>query len=128
MQLTIFLAKLIGLTMIIVSLYTLAQKRTVIALIKAMIDDRPLMFFIELVGMIAGLAMVLAHNIWSGTLAIVVTLIGWMLLIRSLVWMVLPPRTMRQLISALRLERNYPVFAGLSLLIGAYLTYQGFVR
>src|SRR6516164_1668892 len=109
MQLTIFLAKLIGLTMIIVSFYTLAQKRTVIALIKAMIDDRPLMFFIELVGMIAGLAMVLAHNIWSGTLAIVVTLIGWMLLIRSLVWMVLPPRTMRQLISALRLERNYPV-------------------
>ena len=57
-----------------------------------------------------------------------VTLIGWMLLIRSLVWMALPPGAKKQLISALKLDRNYPIFAGLSLLIGAYLTYQGFVR
>jgi hypothetical protein len=35
---------------------------------------------------------------------------------------------MRQLISALKLERNDPIFAELRLLIGACLTYQGFVR
>ena len=61
MQLTIFLAKLIGLTMIIVSLHTLARKRSVITLIDTMIDDPPLMFFIELIGIVAGLAIVLAH-------------------------------------------------------------------
>lgn len=40
----------------------------------------------------AGLAMVLAHNIWSGgALVVVVTLVGWMTLIKSLGFLFLPP-------------------------------------
>jgi len=64
----------------------------------------------------------------GGPLPIIVTLVGWLLVIRSLVWMFLPARTLRRLIAALKLESNYPIFAVVSLLIGAYLTYEGFVR
>ena len=60
----------------------------------------------------AGLAMVLTHNVWSGgALAIVVTLIGWLLLIRSAVSMFLPTRMIKKLVNAIRFEKYYPIFA-----------------
>jgi hypothetical protein len=129
MQLTIFLAKLIGLFTIILSVFMLGAKKTAIDLVDGLINDRPALFVLELVGIAAGLAMVIGHNIWSGgALAIVVTLVGWLLLIRSIVWMALPQRTMKRIVKMVNLEKNYPVFTIVSLLLGAYLTYEGFSR
>ena len=75
--LTLFLARLLGLFFIIVSLAMLVRKDVMLASITALVHDRPLLLVFGMVILAAGLAMVLAHNVWSGgALPIVVTLIG----------------------------------------------------
>jgi len=76
----------------------------------------------------AGLAMVLAHNIWSGgALAVVVTLVGWITLIKSLFFLFLPPEMeagffLRQL----HYQELFYWYGAVSLVLGVYLTYGGF--
>ena len=48
------------------------------------------MFVLSIIIVAAGLAMVLAHNIWSGgAQAVVVTLVGWLTLIKGLLYLLL---------------------------------------
>jgi hypothetical protein len=83
-HLTIFLGKLIGLYCIIVALGLMANKQRSVETVAALIRNAPLLLFVEVVALIAGLAMVLGHNVWSGgALPVIVTLIGWLVAIRG---------------------------------------------
>jgi hypothetical protein len=72
--------------------------------------------------------MVLAHNIWSGgALVIVVTLVGWMALIKSLFFLFLPHEMEAGLfLGQLHYRQLFYVYAAISLVLGIYLTYGGF--
>jgi vacuolar-type H+-ATPase subunit I/STV1 len=76
----------------------------------------------------AGLAMVLAHNIWSrGALAVVVTLVGWLMLLKGLFFLFLPPEVEAEcFMRCLRHPHLIYVCMAPSLIIGIYLTYGGF--
>jgi hypothetical protein len=76
----------------------------------------------------AGLAMVLAHNIWSGgTLVVVVTLVGWMALVKSLFFLFLPPEMEARLfLQQLHYQQLFYLYGAISLALGVYLTYGGF--
>jgi hypothetical protein len=129
MNVTVFLARFLGLFLIIESLSMLTQKPGMLELITSFIQDRPLLFIVEILGVLGGLAMVLGHTVWSGgLLPVVVTLIGWVALIRSVVLLFISPEAVRNFITAIRFEQNYYLFAGISLLLGLYLTYAGFKR
>lgn len=73
------------------SVLVLSAKKAAADFIDGLVNDRSALFVLGIVGIAAGLAMVIGHNVWSGgALPIVATLVGWLLLIRSIVWMVLP--------------------------------------
>jgi hypothetical protein len=127
MDLTHFLARLIGLYCIIMALAMLVRKPAIMELVTGMIQDRPLLFVVQIFGLVAGLAMVLAHSLWfSGLLALVVTLIGWLTLIRNVVWLFLPAETLPRLMTTIRFEQNFMVFGTVTLVTGVYLTVSGF--
>ena len=129
MKLTVFLAKFLGLFLIIESLSMLAQKAAMLELVTSLMQDRPSLFIVEILGVLGGLAMVLGHTVWSGgLLPVIVTIIGWVALIRSVALLFIPHQAMLDLISAIHLEQNYYLFAGISLLVGVYLTAAGFAR
>src|SRR6266567_5324304 len=88
---TVFLARLIGLFALLLSLTELLHKQATVETAAALVRDRPLLFILAMLGLLAGLAIVLTHNIWSGgALPVVVTLLGWALLLRGLVLLLLP--------------------------------------
>jgi len=129
MQLTHFLAQLLGLYCVIVAVAMFVRKREMIEIVLSLIQDRPLLFIVEIFGLIVGLAMVLAHTVWSkGLLAFIITLIGWVTLIRSIVLLFLPLEAIDRFVKTIRYEQNYYVFAGIALILGAYLTFAGFAR
>jgi hypothetical protein len=129
MQLTHFLAQLLGLYCVIVAVAMFVRKREMIEIVLSLIQDRPLLFIVEIFGLIAGLAMVLGHTVWSkGFLAFVVTLIGWITLIRSIVLLFLPAEAVGRFVKTIRYEQNYYLFAAIALVVGAYLTFAGFAR
>ena len=80
--------------------------------------------------MIIGLAMILGHNVWSGgALPVVVTLVGWMALMKGLVCMFLSPEAASEYFLGLfHYEQLFYLYASISLLLGIYLTYSGLRR
>jgi hypothetical protein len=103
------------------------RKPTIMPAIVGLLHDSPLMFIFGLVMLAAGLAMVLAHNVWSGASAVIVTLVGWASLIKGLLLLFLTPEAEANLVLRnLRYQDLFYVYAGSSLVIGLYLTYAGF--
>ena len=124
---TIFLSRLVGLFLILVALSVLTHRVATEETLMALAHTAPLLFILGMVFSIAGLAIVLSHNIWSGgVLPVVVTLIGWVTLIRGLLLLFLSPDTVVGLLAMSHFERLFYFYAGISLAISAYLTYGGF--
>ena len=121
---TVFLARLIGLYGVIVSLTMLASPDALLVPITAMVHDPAALLVAVLVGLVAGLAMVLAHNVWSGgALPVVVTVIGWWLLLKSLFALVLPATSMLALFETWTATGLYRWSSTITLLLGVYLLY-----
>ena len=109
---TSFLARLIGLFLIVVSLAMLVQKQGLAPAISALVQDRAALLVVAMIGLAAGLAMILVHNVWSGgVLPVVVTLIGWFLMLRNALVLFLPPAALRALFDAFHVERFYYLYA-----------------
>lgn len=125
---TAFLGKLVGLYCIAVSLSIFAHAHQTVEIMKAMIQEPPLLYLAGLMGVTAGLAIVLAHNIWSGGgLPIMVTLFGWAALIKGILLLVLSPELESRLfIASSRFEQYPTLYASILLLLGGYLAYAGF--
>ena len=124
---TIFLAKLLGLYWIIVALAMMPRKQSAIATLNALIRNPPLLLLAEVLGLAAGLAVVLGHNIWSGgVLSVVVTLLGWLMLLRGAALLALSSDATIKLFNALRYEDRFYYYMGGTLLLGLYLTIAGF--
>jgi hypothetical protein len=125
--LTIFLARLIGLFAILVSLSMVAHKRVMVETTTALLRNGPLLLITGMVGLVAGLAMVLSHNVWSGgALPVVVTLSGWIILVRSLILLFLSPEVKVRLYERFRFENFFYFYAGISFVFGVYLTWAAF--
>jgi len=73
-----------------------------------------------------GLTLVLLHNLWSGgALTVIITLAGWLTLVKAAVLVVLPSTQLIALYS--RVSSTQILISGsLTLLLGIYLTVAGF--
>jgi hypothetical protein len=119
---TLFLARLIGLFLIAVGLSMLVQGHWMAETITALAHDQPLVYVLALITFACGLAIVLAHNRWSGgALPVVVTILGWIILIKGLVLLLLPPGAEVALFA-----RLIYLYAAVDLAIGIYLAWAGF--
>jgi vacuolar-type H+-ATPase subunit I/STV1 len=107
----------------------LTHKEASMAAVNALMHNVPFMLLIGVITLAAGLAMVLAHNIWSGgAVPVLVTLVGWITLVKGLLFLFLPPEAMAGLYESLHYQQLFPAWAAIAILIGAYLTYGGFGR
>jgi hypothetical protein len=128
-RLTIYLGRLIGLFLLIATLSMLLDRESIIEMATALIDDRALLLIVGLIALGIGLAIVIGHNEWSkGLFPLVVTLFGWSQLLRGLALLLLPVEMQVAFFQLMRLEDFFYVYAGIPLVIGAYLTYAGFTH
>jgi hypothetical protein len=106
----------------------ITRRQATLDSITALHHDPAMMFVLGAITLIAGLAMVLAHNIWSGgVLVVIVTLVGWITLIKALLFLFLPPEMEAGLfLGQLHYQELFYVYGAFSLVLGIYLTYGGF--
>jgi putative exporter of polyketide antibiotics len=125
---TLFLSRLIGLYCILIALSMMTRKQATVETVTALVQNPSTTLILGIITLAAGLAMVLAHNIWSGgTLVVVVTLLGWMALLKSLFFLFLPPEMEAGLfLQQLHYEQFFYLYSAISLVLGVYLTYGGF--
>jgi len=123
---TRFLGKLIGLYLIIISLAMAAHRQATVETMNALVRNAPALFVAGLIGVIAGLAIVLCHNVWSGgVLPVMVTLTGWIALIKGVLLLFLSPgETYRFLLAGLHYEQLFSLYTSIPLLLGIYLAFS----
>jgi len=125
--LTVFLGRLLGLFTLITSFWLLTERQTTISTIPALLGNRPVMVIFAIIALAGGLATVLAHNVWSGgALPILVTLIGWIMLIRGVLFLFLPPEATLHILAAMQFERFFYVYLAIPFVLGIYLTFLAF--
>jgi len=125
---TIFLSRLLGLYLVFVALAMMLNKHTTVQTVTDLVHSAPLMLLVGILTLAAGLALVLSHNIWSaGPATAVVTLAGWLTLLKGLSFVFLAPeRQANFYLNTLHYPHLFYFYAGISLVLGAYLTYAGF--
>jgi hypothetical protein len=124
---TYFLARLIGLLLLSIGASMLFQKTVFMKVLNDVTGDRTSLFMVGVILLLAGLSVVLTHNIWNaGFLPLAVTLIGWVLILRGLLSMFVPSDGIARLIRWAKVEELSRLYAILVLAIGAYLTWAGF--
>ncbi len=125
---TIFLSRLIGLYCILVALSMMTRRQATVESVTDLLHNPSMMLILGVITLAAGLAMVLAHNIWSGgALTVIVTLVGWITLVKSLFFLFLPPELEAEFfLRQLHYRQLFYMYTAISLVLGVYLTYGGF--
>ena len=126
-QRTVYLGRLIGLFLLIAAVSMMLDRDSIVEMATALVQDRALLLIVALIALGVGLALVVGHNVWSsGLFPLVITIFGWSQLLRGLVLLLLPPEAQIAFFQVMRLEDFFYVYAGIPLVLGAYLTYAGF--
>ena len=124
---TSYLARLLGLFCIVAGLAMIGRRQEMVGAVDALTHNPTLLLLAGLIALGIGLAMVLAHNLWSGGfLPVVVTLIGWLILLRGVVLLFLPAPMVATLYEALHFARLLYLYASTALGLGSYLAMAGF--
>ncbi len=127
---TIFLGRLIGLYCLLIGLTMVVRKQATVEMVTELMHNPPAAWIAGLLALTAGLAMVLGHNVWSGgALPVVVTLVGWVALLKGILFLLLPPDAEAGVfLQALHYEQLIYMYTAISLLLGVYLTYCSWRR
>jgi hypothetical protein len=84
-QLPSFLAKLLGPILVAVAAGVLMNRKSLGALAQGLLRNPALLFLLGFLDFVSGLAIVLIHNVWVADCWIIITLLGWLLLVRGMV-------------------------------------------
>jgi hypothetical protein len=128
MDSTYFIAQFIGLMLLSVGASLLFQGKVFMKMLNDITENRSTLFMVGIVLFLGGASIVLTHNVWNaGFLSTVVTLIGWVLILRGLGSMFMPGHSITRMVRAFKVEEFSWAYGILVLVIGAYLTYAGFM-
>ena len=121
------IAGLIGPTLVALAAALLINLSSISALVEPVSHDPALVLVSGVLSFVAVLAVVRVHNQWSGDWAVLVTILGWLLLIGGLVRMLFPIWLAGM---AAILGQRTGFIAGeavVLLLIGAFLSYKAYM-
>ena len=128
MATSVFLAKLIGPIMLAVGIGLIANSAAYHKLADEFLRSTALIFLSGLLTMLAGVALLITHNVWAADWRILITVLGWLLAIGGAARLIVPQGTQqigRRLIAQ-------PIFltvaAVIWLGIGAVLCFFGYFR
>src|SRR3989344_7945247 len=84
MELSNFLANVFGISIIAVSLSLLSYPKIIKKIFESMQNETTL-FFTGVVSFVIGISMILTHNIWVYDWKVIVTILGWAILLKGVI-------------------------------------------
>lgn len=124
---TLFLARLIGATFIVMAAMFLARGKDIVPRAKRMILDPGALMISGAARTVLGLAIVIGHDEWSSGLAIAVTLFGWLLLFSGLLLLFASEERILRLVEAMNMERHLTAYAGGMAVVGLLFLASGYM-
>lgn len=126
MDASILLASLLGPLFLLIGIGMLLNQQHYRSMLASFLKDSGLYYFSGALALVAGIAMVLFHNLWVADWRLVITLIGWLSIVKGAVRLLLP-RAGIGLAESLTASRGPLLgFAALSIVLGVWLSFEGF--
>ncbi|PIR46889.1 MAG: hypothetical protein COV07_01925 [Candidatus Vogelbacteria bacterium CG10_big_fil_rev_8_21_14_0_10_45_14] len=126
MELSLYLARLFGVYLVLEGLVLLVRQGFLHRVLRDLVRTTALRYLIGILVVLAGASIVFYHNIWQEGYVGLVTLIGWLLLVKGVLYLFIPERTLRNLVRALDKRHWYVVFGVFCMAVGLYLVKMGF--
>lgn len=126
MLLTLLFARILGVYMILGGIAVLVDRRRLMLAIVALTKERFAQLMAGIFALFVGLIIVNLHNVWSTLPAAIVSLIGWLALVKGILYLVLPEKRMEKMMTMFMDRKWYALDGGLVLLLGLYLAGYGY--
>jgi len=124
---TIYLSRLMGLFLLMLFAAELAQGPALLETAAQLLNAPALLLVTGMLTVVAGLAIVLGHNVWrGGATPVIVTILGWLMLLKGFALLVVPASRWVVMLEASHYMVLYPVTVAIALVLGGYLTFSGF--
>ena len=121
MELTVFLAKVIGAYLVICGASLLLKQKSLPALADQLLNSLPLRYLAGTISLVLGLLLVASHNFWASLPQVIVSLVGWAALLKGASLMLLPDNTLAGLLKIWR-NKNLIIGGGVvAIVLGVYL-------
>ncbi|MGA7329963.1 MAG: hypothetical protein WBX25_37140 [Rhodomicrobium sp.] len=125
-QTSVFIARLLGPVFLTAGFALLLDGKRFREILREFIDSPALLYFAGFLGLLGGLALVLTHNVWLISWRLLITVMGWVTLVRALATMFRP----QWIVAAGRVYLEHPAYisgaAVLSWVLGFILSYFGY--
>ncbi len=128
MQTSHFLAQLIGPMLLVIGLGMLINRDGYRAMAKEFLASRALIYIAGLLALVPGLAVVLTHNVWAADWRAIITLLGWLAVIGGAFRILFPQEVTRLGSRMIANPLHLTVGGAVTLILGAILSYYGYVR
>lgn len=125
MQTSLFIAKIVGPMLVIPGLIGLANPSHVKTVGKEFLKSPALIFVAGAMALIAGLAVVNTHAVWTGW-PLIITLMGWLMLAAGVVRMGFPGIVASMGESMIANETVLRVLGASQVALGAFLMWKGY--
>jgi hypothetical protein len=126
-QLTLYLARLYGVGLLLMCGIFVARPDAALAAIRSIAGSPGLLLLAGLFALFSGVAMVIGHNRWSGgVVTVVVTVLGWLSLIKGVVVLAAPPGFLATLYGAIGYPGSFTMVMAVAGLFSLWLTWAAF--
>ena len=118
-----FLAQLLGFSMVIISLSLLIRPKNIQNILQLM-DSETALFIHGIIRVIVGIAVLLSYNAWNASWKIVITILGWLILISGIGLLFMPSLAEKMVVKLKTSEWTSFIFIAV-LILGCALVYFG---
>ena len=125
MNISIFLAKALGLYLIFISIAYILNKKRFKPLLLNMMNNPELMLISGFIPLIIGILIVVSHNMWVKDWRVIITIVGWLALIKGINIILFPEFLVKMSIKWIHNNTAYYITFFFTLLMGVVLLYFG---
>jgi len=126
METSVFIARILGLCYLVVGAGLLLNRKAFQRVMEDFCKNAALVLYGGMFALIIGIVIILKHNIWVANWTVMITIIGWLALIKG-IWIVVFPDTVSKFMQFYQKNKNLLIVHSIAAFIfGAVLTFFGF--
>lgn len=126
MALTLLLAKVFGIALAVIGIALIAYRDLYAQITRDFVQQRLFRIVISFLEMLAGLFIVIGHNVWSPLPAAIITVLGWTFVLEGASYLLLPEKYTARFINAVNRPRFFVASGIVGIILGIYLADYGF--
>lgn len=127
MDVSLFLAKIIGLCMLILSISILFNAKNLLTVVSGIFHNAALQFVLGIFLLVMGVLLVVSHNIWEPSWVVVVTIISWIVLLKGICYVAFPKLIHSMAQPFIHSQKGLLIGGVMNLVVALYLCYMGFI-